>query len=162
MASGVAQHSPPRLEIVSQLPPFPVYTAELKLKFVPVLATARICGKGFAPPWGMVKLIAFTCAKTLGPTTTLTGMVTSSPVVCSTSCPLKVPAASPLEGRALGLIDTLTVEGAVPLKAEAVNQLPPSAVLVDSVQCNVPVPAFLIWMAWAAGAMPFVVSEKLT
>jgi hypothetical protein len=75
-------------------------------------------------------------------------MVTSSPVVDrKTICPLKVPAANPPEGRTLGLIDTLTVEGAVPLSAEALNQLPPSAVLVDSVQCKVPVPAFLIWIA---------------
>ena len=144
IASGVAQHSPPRLEMVNQAPPDAVYTAELNEKFVPVLATARICGSGFAPPWAIVKLMAFTCAKTFGPTVTLTGMVTSSPVVCNTICPLKVPAADPLDGRAPGLIDTLTVEGAVPLRADALNQLPPSAVLVDSAQCNVPVPAFLI------------------
>jgi hypothetical protein len=38
MANGVAQHSPPGLETLSQLPPVPVYTAELKEKFVvPVL-----------------------------------------------------------------------------------------------------------------------------
>src|SRR5271156_659175 len=105
--------------------------------------------------------MAFTCAKTLAPTVTLTGMVTSSPVVCNTTCPLKVPAANPLEGRALGLIDTLTVEGAVPLRADALNHLPPSAVLVDRVQFNVPVPAFLIWMFWIPGAPAPVTREKL-
>ncbi len=41
MANGVLQHSPPRLEMLSQLPPSAVYTAELKVKFVPVLATCQ-------------------------------------------------------------------------------------------------------------------------
>src|SRR5580658_4367342 len=110
----------------------------------------------------MVKLIAFTCAKTLGPTVTLTGIVTESPVVLNINCPLKVPAANPLPGKRLGLMDMLTVDGAVPLRADAVNQLPPSAVDATIVQLKVPVPAFLIWKDWAAGAPALVASEKLS
>ena len=61
--SGVAQHPPPRLDILNQLPPVEVYTAELNKKFVPVLATDKICGSGFAPPAGMLKLMGFTARK---------------------------------------------------------------------------------------------------
>jgi len=43
--SGVTQQSVPRLEKVSQVPPEAVNTAELKLKFVPVLAIANTCGR---------------------------------------------------------------------------------------------------------------------
>ena len=158
-ASGVAQHPPPRFDILNQLPPVEVYTAELNKKFVPVLATDKICGSGFAPPAGMLKLMGFTCTKTLVPTVTLTGMVTTSPEPCKTTCPLKVPAMAPPFGRALGVTDILTVVGAVPLAADALSHAPPSAVLVARVQCNVPDPAFLIWMGWVGGALPPVAME---
>ena len=52
--------------------------------------------------------------------------------------------------------------GAVPLSADALNHLPPSAVVADRVQCKVPVPPFLIWIFWAAGAPAPVAREKLT
>jgi len=145
-ASGVAQQSVPRLERVSQLPPDAVYTAELKKKFVPVLAIANTCGREF-PPSGIVKAIGFTWAKTLAPTTTLTGIVTMSPPVCNTTWPSKVPVVAPPPGMAAGTMLTVKVEGAVPLGADSFSHLPPSAVLAVAVHVSVPVPPFRMFTA---------------
>src|ERR1700688_3062526 len=114
MAPGVVQQSLPRLEMLSQLPPDAVYTAELKLKLVPALTTGRTCGKGFAPPSSMTKLMAFCCLKTFGPTTTPMGIVTTSFAAVNTNWPLNVPAVRPWPGRFLVTTETVTVEGAFP------------------------------------------------
>jgi hypothetical protein len=148
--SGVTQQSVPGLERVSQAPPEAVYTAELKLKFVPVLATANTCGRA-SPPSGMLKAIGFTWAKTLAPTMTLTGIVTTSFPVCNTTWPSKVPVVAPPPGMAAGIMLTVKVEGAVPLGADSFSQLPPSAVLPVAVHFSVPVPPFRMATAWGAG-----------
>jgi hypothetical protein len=54
------------------------------------------------------------------------------------------------------------VEGAVPLVADALSQLPPSTVLVASVQFSVPVPPLRTWTGWAGGVNPLLAREKLT
>src|ERR1700680_4976512 len=160
MASGVTQQSVPRLEMLSQLPPDAVYAAELKKKFVPALTTGRICGNGFAPPSDMTKLMAFSCLKTLGPTTTPMGIVTTSFAAVNTSWPLKVPAVSPCPGRFLVTTETVTLEGAFPLPGDTVNQAPPSAVLPCTAQLNVPLPALRICKVWL-GAVPPAWRKKL-
>ncbi len=72
---GVPQKLP-QLGVVTanQLPPVEVDEVTKKLKAVPVLATVKVWGNGFAPPYGMVKAIgligANCCARpTLGNTT---------------------------------------------------------------------------------------------
>ena len=55
---------------------------------------------------------------------------------------------------------TVKVEGAVPLTADKVSHLPPSAVLLDADHCSVPVPPFRIGTACAAG-LSLVVRKKL-
>jgi hypothetical protein len=55
----------------------------------------------------------------------------------------------------------VTVDGAVPLDADALNQFPLSAVLVVRVQFNVPDPAFRIWTDCEV-ALPPVLKEKLS
>ena len=92
----------------------------------------------------MVKLSGFIWANTLGPTVTATGMVTVSPNVWNRNWPTKVPADAPPPGRAALVTPMVMVDGAVPLEAEAVNQLPPTAVLADTVQFKVPDPPFRI------------------
>ena len=92
----------------------------------------------------MVKLIGFVCRKTEVPTVTVTGMVVVSPVVMRSSSPTNVPAIRPPPGNCVTSIPIAGVEGAVPLDAEGLSQLPVSAVLVVMVQLSVPVPAFLI------------------
>jgi hypothetical protein len=52
------------------------------------------------------------------------------------------------------------VEGAVPEEDETVNQLPPSAVLVDKVQLSDPAPAFRIWK-FCEGELAPAMKEKL-
>ena len=162
--SGV-EHSAQSLKLalftVSQLPPAAVAALNVNVKSVPVLAIVNVCGSGLAPFTGLVKLIAFTWRKTLSPTTTVTGTVTFSPPVRNTSSPTKVPAINPWPGRFCFVTETLTSEGAVPLWTGTLSQLPPSAVLVSSVQLNVPVPAFRICTAWLGGAAPPVCIEKL-
>src|SRR5260370_3277276 len=96
MASGVAQQSVPRLEMLSQLPPDAVYAAELKKKFVPALTTLRICGNGFAPPLDMTKLMAFSCLKTLGLSFSHMGIETTSSNSGITTCPLHPLLSQPL------------------------------------------------------------------
>ena len=49
---------------------------------------------------------------------------------------------------------TLIVSGAAPLEADAVIQLPPSAVLVVSVQLSVPAPAFRMLTDWSVAFDP--------
>ena len=61
MLSGVLQHSMPEGEIVSQAPPVPVAADALKVKLLPVLETATICGDGFEPPSVMLKLRGLAC-----------------------------------------------------------------------------------------------------
>ena len=137
-----------------------MYTAELKVKFVPVLTTGRICGSGFAPPSGITKLMAFSWLKTLGPTTTPMGIVTTSLPAVNTSWPLKVLAVSPWPGRFAVTTETVTVEGAFPLAGDTVNQAPPSAVLPFTVQLSVPLPALRTWTVWE-GAVPPGFRKKL-
>ena len=83
--SGVVQHPPPVFAIVSQAPPLLVVGMASNVKLVPelspVLATANTCGKGLAPPKGIVKLIGLICRKTLVPTVTLMGTVMLLPAV---------------------------------------------------------------------------------
>ena len=66
----------PAGETDSQAPPFAVAELTVKLKFEPALAIVMICGKGFAPARGMVKLSGFTWLKTWFPTNTTTGTET--------------------------------------------------------------------------------------
>ena len=109
-----------------------------------MLAAVIICGNGLITPDGVVKLSAFTCSKAVVPTVTLMGIVTSLPAVSKTSWPVKVPGTWPAPGKFAGTIVTVTVEGAAPVVAEVSSQLPPSDVLLLSVQLKVPAPAFLI------------------
>src|ERR1700733_4004104 len=51
---------------------------------------------------------------------------------------------APAFGRFAGLISTLTILGALPLKADVVSQAPPSAVLGVIVNFNLPLPALPI------------------
>src|SRR5438270_507015 len=141
--------------MLSQLPPDAVYTAELKLKFAPALTTGRICGNGFAPPSGITKLMALSCLKMLGPTTTPMGIVAMSPVAdVNTIWPLKVAAVSPWPGRFLVTTETVTVEPEFPLPGVTVNQAPPSAVLACAVQVNVPLPPLRTCTVWEAAVPP--------
>src|SRR4029077_4874602 len=55
----------------------------------------------------------------------------------------------------------LTREGAVPLSGEALSQLPPSEVLISSVQFKVPDPPFRICNGWLGGARPPVTRLKV-
>lgn len=87
IVSGVAQQATPVFAMVSQAPPLLVTAAASKVmlepELSPVLMSDRTCGSGFAPPKGMVKLMGFTCRKTVLPTVTLTGTVTLLPAVCN-------------------------------------------------------------------------------
>src|ERR1700680_4287598 len=74
---------------------------------------------------------------------------------------MKVPAVKPPPGRVGTDTPTVTSEGAVPLGAEIVSQLPPSEVVLVRVQFNIPDPPFRICMAWLGGDKPPVLSEKL-
>src|ERR1700722_403992 len=113
--------------MVSQLPPVPLTVTALKAKAVPVLATVITWDKGLAPPKALVKYSGSTCRNTFAPTTAETGMVTRLDALCNTTCPTNVPATRSSPGRLAGLMLTDRVEGAVPLGAERVSQLPPSA-----------------------------------
>src|ERR1039458_5660986 len=159
MANGVLQHSPPRLEMLSQLPPVPGYTAELKVKLVRGLALLYPPGR-VRPPRGMVKLIGFTWVKTLVPTVTLTGTVTLLPEAVKRSWPTYVPAVEPPPGKDAGVIPTVTIDGAVPTVTGTSSQLPPSAVLAVTVQGRAPVPPFSICIFWDGGVPPGSI-EKL-
>src|ERR1700719_4622563 len=114
------------------------------LKLVPVLTMVKVCGSGSAPPYTLVKFMAFTWLITLAPTIAVTETVTLLPAVRKTSSPTKVPAISPCRGRFCLSTEMLTREGAVPLRADALIQLPPSDVLVAWDQFNVPDPPFRI------------------
>ena len=60
MASGVKQQPLPLGEIFSQLPPLAVTTdPPNRMLELSRVATFRTCGRAFAPPNGMVKLIGF-------------------------------------------------------------------------------------------------------
>src|SRR5437588_6294531 len=104
-------------ETESQLPPVVDTAVAPKPNVAPVLATTNVCGSGFAPPNGLVKLSALISLKTAGPTTTLTGTVTLTPGARKSSCPTKVPASSPPPGRLATEIFAVTIEGARPLVA---------------------------------------------
>ena len=134
----------------------------VNVKLVPVLTPVNICGSGLAPLNGLVKLIAFNWAKTVFPTTTLTGTVTLPLADWNTSFPRKVPGVIPFPGRFASTSPMITFEVAVPLTADALSQLPPSTVLVISVQFSVPVPPFRIWIGWLGGVNPLLSREKLT
>src|SRR5207244_9570921 len=92
----------------------------------------------------MVKLSGLIWVNTAGPTVTATGMVMLSPDVWNRNWPMKVPGDAPPPGRAALLTPMVMVDGAVPLEAEAVNQLPPTAVLAVALQFKVPDPCFRI------------------
>src|SRR5450755_2467567 len=144
--SGVVQHSVPEGETLSQAPPLLVVAVALKEVFVfgSALAIDKICGKGFAPPTGIVKLMGFTCQKTASPTYTATGTVTVPLAAANETCPTNVPASAPPPGSAEGVTEIVTVVGAVPFRGEALSQFPPSDVLVLAVQVSVPLPALRI------------------
>ena len=129
------------------------------MKFVPRLAIVSVCGSGLAPPNGLVKSMPFTWLNALSSTMTMTGMVTLMPVVCSTTCPMNVPASSPPPGRLATATPTDSTEGAVPLEADSVSQLPPSAVLPAAVQLSEPVPPFRISRSWLVIVVPWVFME---
>src|ERR1700733_12896448 len=114
IASDAVQQSVPKGEIWSQDPPVPVAARALKLKPVLVVATVTICGKGSAPPAGMVKRRGFTWLKTGSPITTLIGMLTLPTAVSMRTSPTKVPATNPPPGRLAGKMDTASIEAAVP------------------------------------------------
>ena len=148
IASGATQQSLPTGDTCNQAPPLDVAAATEKLKVEPVLAMLKTCGSGFAPAKGMVKLIGFTWLKTELPTTTLIGMVTLLPVAVNTKSPMKVPGVSPPPGKLAGTIATAKLEGATPAAGARPSQLPPSAVLLATVQFNDPVPPFRICTDW--------------
>src|SRR5271165_909614 len=162
MASGVAQQPLPAGDTLSQFTPPPVTpTADaLKEKLVPVLATANTWGKGLAPPNGMVKLMGFPCTKAGFPTVTLTGTVTESVPDPNSRLPSKVPASTPPPGNRDDVMLIVSVEGAVPLVAEALNHPPPSAVVAVTVQLSVPVPAFRTCITCPGGFPPLVFIEN--
>src|SRR5947208_2801638 len=64
-------------------------------------------------------------------------------------------------GRFALLTPMVMGEGAVPLEAEEVSQLPPDAVLALTVQFNVPDPALRTWIACEV-KVPLVFMEKLS
>lgn len=92
----------------------PVSARAVKFNAVLVLAAVTICGKGSAPPAGIVKRSGFTWLKTGSPITTFTGMLTRLLAVVIRTWPTKVPGTSPPPGRLAGVIDTASVEGAAP------------------------------------------------
>ena len=71
-------------------------------------------------------------------------MVTRLEALCSTTCPTNVPATRASPGSFAGSMLTESEEGAVPLGAERVSQLPPSAVVAEAVQAREPAPALRI------------------
>ena len=160
-APGAVQQPLPRGETCSQAPPVAVADATEKEKFDPVLDMLRVCGSGFAPAKGMVKLIGFTWLKTESPTTTATGTVTLLPVVVNVSSPTKVPGVSPPPGKLAGVTVTARMDGAVPDAELTASQLPPSTVVLDAVQGRDPVPLLRICNNWKGGAAPPVFREKL-
>src|SRR4051794_39066229 len=107
---------------LSHEPPLAVDALVVKKKSAPVLATVNVCGSGLAAPAVIVKLIGLICWKTSAPTTTLTGTLTLLPDVWITTSPENVPATSPSPGRFAFTMETLIVEGAVPLWTEVVSQ----------------------------------------
>src|ERR1700722_16888133 len=148
IASGVTQQPLPAGETCSQAPPVAVDEATEKSKFELVLAMVTTCGNGFAPANGMLKLNGFTCSKTGSPTSTTIGTVTLLPVAVKTNSPTNVPEVRPPPGRLAGVIDTAKVVGATPLAGPTFSQLPPSAVLLATVQFSDPVPLFRICRVW--------------
>src|SRR5271163_134174 len=146
--------------MVSQLPPVPATVTALNAKAVPVLATVMTWDSGLAPPKALVKYSGSTCRNTFAPTTAETGMVTRLEALCKTTCPTKVPARRFSPGRLAGSMLIERVEEAVPLGAERVSQLPPSAVVAEAVQPREPAPALRIWTSWAGGVSPLVALEK--
>src|SRR5215469_4654975 len=54
MTLGVVQQFVPEFAIVSHEPPVLVVAVALKVKFVPLLIAVMICGRGLAPPNGLV------------------------------------------------------------------------------------------------------------
>jgi hypothetical protein len=109
----------------------------------------------------MVKLIGLIWVNTLVPTVTLTGIVTLLAALWNSNCPTKVPAVDPPPGKDAGIIPTVTIEGAVPDVTGRLSQLPPSAVLLVTVQERVPVPPFVIRIDSDGGAPPPGAIEKL-
>lgn len=127
----------------------------------PVLFMAKACDGGLLPPADIEKLREVGEATKPGsPTTTLTGIVTPSPVAAKNTWPMYVPATRPPFGRFAGLIDTVTDEGAVPCAGETPSQLPLSAVLLTERQVSVPVPPFRSSTTWFGGAPPPVLIKK--
>src|SRR5947199_7120550 len=160
MLAGVWQQPAPVGEIFSQAPPVEVLAEALKLKAVPVLATAIICADGLEPPSVMLKLSAFFWLNTFAPTSTLTGIVTFPVGALKTNSPVKVPDVSPPPGRAAVFTPTVTLDGAFPAVDDVVNQLPPSDVILLSVQLSVTDPAARIFTLWEAGLLVLGAKEK--
>src|SRR5581483_4248889 len=59
---------------------------------------------------------------------------------------MKVPGVEPPPGRLASSIETVTLEGEVPLSEESLSHPPPSAVLALAVQLRLPEPPFKIWI----------------
>jgi hypothetical protein len=109
----------------------------------------------------MLKVSGLIGTKPLLPITTLTGIVTLLPPEdWNTTWPVKVPATSPLPGKAELTTFTVAVEGADPLAGLTVSQWPPSDVLDVAVQCRIPHPAGWIFTVWAGGLVVLGVKEK--
>jgi hypothetical protein len=108
----------------------------------------------------LLKLNGFTCANTVSATIIVTGIVTVSPVVFKTICPVNVPAVSPNPGSFVMFTATLAVEPkvavAVPLAAAMLSHPPPSAVLTVDVHASEPTPAFRIPNNCAGGTPALV------
>src|SRR5271155_3978346 len=119
MVSGVVRPYPYALGvIVSQLPPVEVPTTAERVNCVPVLAMVMTCERGLAPAKVLLKFSGLIWRKTDGPTITVMGMETASPVVFSRTCPVKVPAVRPSPGNLARVMPTVRLVGAVALAAE--------------------------------------------
>src|SRR5215469_1461397 len=147
--------------MVSQEPPLLVTTEASNVIAVPVVAIERTCGRGFAPPKGIVKAMGFTCRNTLLPTLTVIGTVTLLPVVRNRICPTNVPLIAPAPGRFSGAIITVIVAGVEPLADDRLSQLFASEVLTAAVQLNVPVPPFRTCRVWEVAVVDPVSNEKV-
>src|SRR5689334_20319286 len=117
----------------NQSPPLAVHSAVLKLKLEPVLSIDMVCERGLLPPNCFVKLRLARSTKAAARTVTLTGTVTLPLADRNVNKPVKVPGTNPLPGKLLATTPTVTVEGATPLVAETVSQLPLSEVTASAV-----------------------------
>jgi hypothetical protein len=125
----------------------------------PVLAIERLCAAGSAPPEVYWKL------REVGLTLRTPGIVTTSVTVTVAGlfdAPAAVIVITPVYVPAFcdaGLIDTLTVDGAVPDVESMLNHV--AVELTAAVQVSVPLPLLVIVKGCAAGSVPPEVYGKL-